>query len=90
MVPNGTEIGQPKKTMAIFELLAHIVEDPPPRLPEHVGFSANFVDFVSQCCTKDPSQRPGLKELLDHPWSKGAAGAHEDMVAWIKSTVPKQ
>eukprot|EP00041_Stephanoeca_diplocostata_P037669 m.1434841 g.1434841 ORF g.1434841 m.1434841 type:complete len:383 (+) comp25081_c2_seq23:127-1275(+) len=89
VVPTGQEIGKPKKVMAIFELLAHIVEDPPPRLPEHVGFSKDFVDFVTKCCTKDPSHRPGLKELLAHPWSTRAADTREDMVAWIKSTVPR-
>lgn len=34
--------------MAIFELLAHIVEGPPPRLPSDAGFSAEFADFVAK------------------------------------------
>jgi hypothetical protein len=32
--------------MAIFELLAHIVEGEPPSLPQGVGFTAEFQDFT--------------------------------------------
>eukprot|EP00035_Acanthoeca_spectabilis_P021926 m.440968 g.440968 ORF g.440968 m.440968 type:complete len:376 (-) comp18599_c0_seq1:5170-6297(-) len=77
---------QPEKPMAIFEQLAHIVEGPAPTLPSGVGFSPEMEDFVSKCCMKDPQQRAGLQELLDHPWIKNVMARKVDMAAWIKAS----
>lgn len=48
--PIDTEPGFHGQNMAIFELLAHIVEGDPPRLPQHGGFSADFCNFVDGWC----------------------------------------
>lgn len=51
------------KTMAIFELLDYIVNEPPPILT-HPAFSEDFRDFVDICLKKSPDDRADLKTLL--------------------------
>lgn len=51
------------KSMAIFELLDYIVNEPPPRL-EHRIFSAEFKEFVDKCLKKNPEERADLKTLI--------------------------
>lgn len=53
------------QSMAIFELLECIVNDPPPVLPTN-HFSPEFVEFVEICLKKDPQLRGELKTLLNH------------------------
>lgn len=52
-------------SLAIFELLECIVNDPPPALPTK-HFSPEFVEFVDICLKKDPIARGDLKTLLNH------------------------
>lgn len=51
------------KSMAVFELLNYIVNEPPPKL-EHHTFSAEFQDFVDICLKKIPGDRPDHKTLM--------------------------
>lgn len=51
------------KTMAIFELLDYIVNEPPPKL-EHNIFSPQFKEFVDKCLKKNPDERADLKTLM--------------------------
>lgn len=51
------------RTMAIFELLDYIVNEPPPKL-EHRIFSEEFKEFVDKCLKKDPDERADLKTLI--------------------------
>lgn len=75
-------------TMAIFELLAHIVEGPAPRLPEGVGFSDTFQDFIVKCCEKDVPKRCNLNGLMAHAWILDVLQHPVDMPAWAHSTIP--
>lgn len=59
---NNQTIFEPK-TMAIFELLDYIVNEPPPKL-EHRIFGAEFKDFVDKCLKKNPDERADLKTLM--------------------------
>lgn len=58
----AAQIVEPR-TMAIFELLDYIVNEPPPKL-EHRIFSQEFKDFVDKCLKKDPDERADLKTLI--------------------------
>jgi len=50
-----------------MDALDMIVDGDPPTLP-HDKFSPQAVDFVSLCCTKSATERPGCNLLLDHPF----------------------
>lgn len=50
------------RSMAIFELLDYIVNEPPPKLPNGL-FSSDFKDFVDRCLRKNPDERADLKTL---------------------------
>ena len=39
-----------------------------PPLPEPGQLSEKGIDFIRQCLTIDPIQRPTANELMDHPW----------------------
>jgi mitogen-activated protein kinase kinase 1 len=69
--------------MAIFELLNYIVNEPPPELPSG-QFSANFESFVSRCLQKDPSARPDLNALMNHPWVKSWEQENVDIAGWVQ------
>lgn len=51
------------RPMAIFELLEHIVREPPPKL-EHDSFPSEFKEFVDECLKKNPEDRADLKTLM--------------------------
>jgi len=65
--PNGltqrTQVKNSSQSMAIFELLEYIVNQPPPTLPTS-HFSEEFVDFIDRCLKKETSERSDLKKLL--------------------------
>lgn len=44
-----------------------IATRPPPNVTEDEGWSADFVNFLGVCLTKDPQQRPSCEQLLLHP-----------------------
>lgn len=65
---NKSDIDSPdnargRRTMAIFELLDYIVNEPPPKLPSGI-FTDEFKDFVDRCLRKNPDERADLKTLM--------------------------
>lgn len=69
-------------SMAIFDLLEHIVNEPAPRLP-HGVFTDNFRDFVDRCLRKNPADRADLQSLANHPWITDAENESVDIAQWI-------
>lgn len=39
-----------------------------PPLPEPNQMSELGIDFIAQCLTLDPAERPTASELFHHPW----------------------
>ena len=58
--PNGSGEGP---RLSIFELLDHIVNEPPPSVPFGV-FSKQFKEFVDRCLKKNPAERADLRTLM--------------------------
>lgn len=48
-----------------FELLSHVVNDPPPIPTIADGYSAILIEFVSTCLKKEADQRATVPELLE-------------------------
>ncbi|EDQ89916.1 uncharacterized protein MONBRDRAFT_18821 [Monosiga brevicollis MX1] len=76
------------QSMAIFELLANIVESEPPRLPDDAGFSDSFINFIDACLKREPSERMPLAELIQHPWLEDMRASQPvNMAEWVRSTM---
>jgi mitogen-activated protein kinase kinase 1 len=86
---NGNSPGQANvepRSMAIFELLDYIVNEPPPKL-EHKSFTDDFKDFVDKCLKKNPDERADLKTLMIHPWIKKCEVEDVDISGWVCKTM---
>ncbi|XP_046913363.2 mitogen-activated protein kinase kinase 1 [Dermatophagoides farinae] len=68
--------------LSIFAQLDYIVTDPPPTLPLSI-FSREFKDFVDSCLKKNPSERPDLNGLMNHPYIKRSEQEKVDIAPWI-------
>nr|7F2X_A Chain A, MEK1 F11 [Homo sapiens] len=79
-------IGSGSGSMAIFELLDYIVNEPPPKLPSGV-FSLEFQDFVNKCLIKNPAERADLKQLMVHAFIKRSDAEEVDFAGWLCSTI---
>ena len=56
--------------LRIFATWRNIVENPHTDLADKTKVSDDLNDFVNQCLDKEPEQRPGYTELLEHNFIK--------------------
>ncbi|KAK0057446.1 dual specificity mitogen-activated protein kinase kinase 1-like isoform X1 [Biomphalaria glabrata] len=81
-VPTKGGAAEAPRSMAIFELLDYIVNEPPPTLPKG-RFSDEFVDFVDRCLKKNPSDRADLQSLINHPFVKKYENSDISIGQWV-------
>ncbi|CAG5119368.1 unnamed protein product [Candidula unifasciata] len=79
-------VAEAPRTMAIFELLDYIVNEPPPTLPKG-RFSDEFVDFVDRCLKKNPSDRADLQSLMNHMFVKKYENSDISIGQWVCKVV---
>ncbi|XP_022104846.1 dual specificity mitogen-activated protein kinase kinase 7-like isoform X2 [Acanthaster planci] len=72
-----------------FEVLARVLSEEPPRLPPKRGFSVDFHAFVQCCLTKDCSQRPKYKQLMEHSFFKRYELAKVDVATWFATVMAR-
>lgn len=86
--PNGdqarVEGRNQTQSLAIFELLEYIVNQPPPTLPKS-HFSEDFIDFIDLCLKREPSERSDLKSLLNHPFVVNNKPDQNEFAKWVRS-----
>ncbi|TFK05864.1 beta-1,4-galactosyltransferase 3-like [Platysternon megacephalum] len=66
-----------------FQQLKQVVEEPSPQLPAD-KFSAEFVDFTSQCLKKNSKERPTYPELMQHPFFTQHESKETDVASFVK------
>ncbi|KAF0491418.1 kinase-like protein [Gigaspora margarita] len=69
--------------ISMFVQLNAIVTGTPPSLPED-KFSEECRDFVAQCLSKRPQDRPTYKQLLEHPFLVKYENVKVDMKSWAE------
>lgn len=80
--------GDAPKTMAIFELLDYIVNEPPPTLPRGL-FNEEFTEFLDMCLKKNPQERATLKALISHRFVEKYKNDKFDFASWVKEIIKK-
>ncbi|PWN43981.1 dual specificity protein kinase Fuz7 [Ceraceosorus guamensis] len=73
--------------MSILDLLQHIVNEPPPHLPEDSKFPKAMHECIDLCLIKDPSARPSPTDLTVHPYVKESEEKKVDLKAWVDTLV---
>ncbi|PHH67203.1 hypothetical protein CDD81_2972 [Ophiocordyceps australis] len=51
-----------------WAIMYNIAQGNPPQLPTTDQLSAEGIDFLKKCFTRDPKKRPSAVELLQHEW----------------------
>lgn len=57
-----------EQRLTYIERIQSMIRESSPRLPDQLGYSALFHDFINSMLTKDQNQRACTSQLLNHPW----------------------
>ncbi|VDM75799.1 unnamed protein product [Strongylus vulgaris] len=66
----------PHSNVSPMRVLIKVQKSAPPTLDNPSSWSIFFVDFLSHCLVKDPSERRTAKQLLSHPFIASATDRH--------------
>ncbi|CEG81210.1 MAP kinase kinase (MEK) [Rhizopus azygosporus] len=72
------------RSLAIFELLQYIVNEPVPTLPAG-KYPQDYEQFLSLCLVKDVQTRATPNDLLNTAFIKNTTATKEDIMNWAKS-----
>ncbi|XP_017781850.1 PREDICTED: dual specificity mitogen-activated protein kinase kinase 7-like [Nicrophorus vespilloides] len=70
-----------------FEVLAKVVDQDPPKLPEDKEFSKEFRSFVECCLIKDQQQRPKYVKLKEEPFYKNYETVDVNVGRWFAAAM---
>ncbi|XP_055339836.1 dual specificity mitogen-activated protein kinase kinase 1-like [Paramacrobiotus metropolitanus] len=73
---------EPSQIMSIFELLDYIVISPSPTFPDGI-VSKEFKDFIDRCLEKEPTVRPTLSAMMQHPFIERSEKENTDLAKWV-------
>ncbi|CAO3694212.1 unnamed protein product [Rhizopus stolonifer] len=72
------------RSLAIFELLQYIVNEPVPTLPEG-EYPSDYEHFISLCLVKEVKNRATPNDLLNTKFIKGTTITKEEITDWAQS-----
>jgi len=82
------EQGPPRGEDNFLKVVRTIPSSPPPTLKEPGKWSKEFQDFLSKCLQMEASNRSSCKELLKHPFVKGAKKFYKsELKALVSNTI---
>ncbi|KAI9007498.1 hypothetical protein CLU79DRAFT_712017 [Phycomyces nitens] len=70
-----------------WSVMYHVVTGHPP-LPDPSQLSAQGIDFLKRCFTRNPTKRPSANELLEHPWMQTYLESYNEKSA-LSPILPK-
>ncbi|VFV25673.1 dual specificity mitogen-activated [Lynx pardinus] len=68
-----------------FEVLTKVLQEEPPLLPGHMGFSGDFQSFVKDCCGREGCSQGGD----EHSFIKRYEMLEVDVASWFKDVMAK-
>lgn len=78
--------GQPPlSSMHPFRAMLMIKRNPPSGFTKPEDYSPEFNDFVKQCLTINPEERPYAFQLLDHPFITGSGSSQPLIDLYVRS-----
>ncbi|BFZ02853.1 hypothetical protein BsWGS_05892 [Bradybaena similaris] len=73
------------KWQSVFDQLQQVVQGSAPRLPSDNRFSAECINFINTCLTKEDKQRPKYNKLLEDPFIKRFEVEEVDVATYVCS-----